>query len=316
MSAVVEFRGVSKRYGRTVALSDVTLALPARSIVGLVGRNGSGKTTLLRHATGQVLPDAGTCITFGRSASRLGRRELARIGAVHQDDPLLEWMRAEQLLEYVASFYERWDVDLQRALVASLELDVRARVGALSPGARQKLALVLATCHRPALLLLDEPLSDLDPIARQAVLAMLLDRFSSDAMTIVISSHMLRDIEPVIDRVVCLEAGRVVADDALDDLQERYAEWIVTSPAGRLPATYREAYVESARGDAQRAQLVVRDADAQRERFAAAYDATIETRALSLERIFPLLVGAARAGDETARAAAGGATSPRDGVLR
>lgn len=292
MSHAFEMRGVTKRYGRTVALADVRVAIPRRSIVGLVGRNGSGKTTLLRHVTGLVLPDEGECVTLGRPASRLGRRELTRLGAVHHEDRLLDWMRAGQLLTYVSSFYDAWDRELERSLVAELELDLLARVGTLSPGTRQKLALVLATCHHPDLLLLDEPLGDLDPIARRAVLAMLLDRFSSDDMTIVISSHMLGDIEPVVDRIVCLEGGRVVADDALDDLKERHAEWIVTSPAGRLPAEYAEPYVVSAEGDGRSARLVVREGAGHEAAFAARYEATIESRALNLDRIFRVLVGA------------------------
>jgi ABC-2 type transport system ATP-binding protein len=326
MSAAVEFRGVTKRYGATVALDDVTLAVPRRSITGLVGRNGSGKTTLLRHATGLLLPDAGECVTLGRGAAELGRAELSRIGAVHQDDPLLGWMTAGQLLQYVASFHERWDRELERSLLATLELDARARVGAMSPGTRQKLALVLATCHHPELLLLDEPLSDLDPIARQAVLAALLERFSSDDMTIIISSHMLRDIEPVVDRIVCLHEGRVTADDALDDLKERFAEWVVTSAEGRLPERFDEPYVVSSRGDRHRARLVVRDAGGAAGRaeqghaagagggaaaaaeLAARHGATVEVRPLNLEALFPLLVNGAAVDVD---AAAGGARSGR-----
>jgi ABC-2 type transport system ATP-binding protein len=299
-----EMTGVSKRFGRTVALEAVTMAVPGRSIVGLVGRNGSGKSTLLRHVTGLLLPDAGECVTLGRPAARLERAELARIGAVHQDDGLLPWMRAGQLLGYVASFYERWDHELERTLMEALEVDARARVGAMSPGNRQKLALVAATCHHPDLLLLDEPLSDLDPLARRSVLAMLLERFSSDEMTIVVSSHMLRDIEPVIDRLVCLERGRVVADEGLDGLKERYAEWIVTSAEGRLPAAFSEPYVLQSEGSAHRARLLVRDAEAQRAAFAAAHGASVEVRPLNLEGLFPLLVGAGAAGAPPAAAPA------------
>jgi ABC-2 type transport system ATP-binding protein len=292
MSHALEMRSVTKRYGRTVALEDVTVAIPARSIVGLVGRNGSGKTTLLRHATGLVLPDGGECVTLGQPASRLERSELTRLGAVHHDDRLLDWMRAGQLLTYVSSFYDAWDRDLERSLVGALDLDPLARVGTLSPGTRQKLSLVLATCHHPDLLLLDEPLSELDPIARQTVLSMLLDRFRRDDMTIVISSHMLGDIEPVVDRIVCLEGGRVVADDALDDLKERHSEWIVTSPAGRLPREFSEPYVLSSHGDGQRARLVVREGTSHESAFAARYEATIEARALNLDQLFRVLVGA------------------------
>jgi ABC-2 type transport system ATP-binding protein len=217
-----ELDHVSKRFGSTVALDDVTVAVSRHSIVGLIGRNGSGKTTLLHHVSGLVLPDSGACRTLGHPSGKLEREQLARMGVVQQHDRLLEWMRGRQLLEYVASFYTSWDRDLERRLVAELEIDVERRVGTLSPGSVQKLALVLATCHRPELLLLDEPLSDLDPVARQRVLTLLLDRFSSDDMTIVISSHMLHDIEPVIDRVLCLDAGRVVADSGLDELKEHY----------------------------------------------------------------------------------------------
>jgi ABC-2 type transport system ATP-binding protein len=288
----IELRGVTKRYGRTLALDDVALAIPGRSIVGLVGRNGSGKTTLLRHVTGLVLPDAGECRTLGVPAARLGRRELARIGAVHQEDRFLPWMTARQLLDYVGSFHARWDRELERRLLGWMEVDPGARVGALSPGSLQKLALVAATCHHPELLLLDEPLSALDPIARRTVLGLLLDRFSSDDTTIVISSHMLGDLEPVVDRIVCLEAGRVVADDALDALKERYAEWLVTSPAGRLPTEFVEPFVVSSRGDAHQALLVVRDANGARAAFEAAHGASVEERRLNLDALFPLLVGA------------------------
>jgi ABC-2 type transport system ATP-binding protein len=238
MSNAFELRQVTKRYGRTVALDAVSLAVPQRSIVGLVGRNGSGKTTLLQHVTGLVLPDSGECVTLGRPAARLDRAELVRLGVVQQHDRLLEWMRAGQLLEYVSTFYDRWDRALERSLLASLEVDPDSRVGTLSPGTLQKLALIVATCHHPDLLLLDEPLSDLDPLARQDVLALLLDRFSSADMTIVISSHMLHDIEPVIDRIICLDAGRVVADDTLDDLKERYGldlQGIFRQLVGRTP---------------------------------------------------------------------------------
>lgn len=291
MSHVCEMRGVRKRYGRTVALEDVTVAIPRRSIVGLVGRNGSGKTTFLRHVTGLVLPDSGECVTLGQPAARLGRAELSRIGATHPEDRLLEWMRAGQLLEYVSSFYERWDRDLERSLLSTLELDVQVRVGAMSPGTRQKLSLVVATCHRPELLLLDEPLGDLDPVARQEVLALLLDRFSSDEMTIVISSHMLRDIEPVVDRLICLDGGRVVADDPLDDLKERYAEWVVTADDGGLPTRYPDPFVVSAHGGGARARLVVRDPAPHEAAFATRYHATIEARPLNLEALFRVLTG-------------------------
>jgi ABC-2 type transport system ATP-binding protein len=312
----LELRGVTKRFESThpstVALADVTVAVPRRSITGLIGRNGSGKSTLLRHVTGLMLPTSGACVTLGTPTARLGSEELSRIGVVDQHAGFIDWMNVDQLVRYVASFYRAWDRVLERELLDLLDVNERGRVGAMSPGNVQRLALVLATCHHPELILLDEPLSDLDPIARQAVLALLLDRFSSDDTTIVISSHMLRDIEPVVDRIVCLHEGRVVADEEADVLKERYAEWIVTSPAGRLPARWAEPFVVSASGDDQRARLYVRDAGGAAPRFGAKYDATVEERPLSLEQIFPLLTGRSAAHMAALRAS----STPGAGAVR
>ncbi|CAN5626832.1 hypothetical protein BH23GEM9_BH23GEM9_05100 [soil metagenome] len=290
MSQAFELSGVAKRFGTRVALEAVSVVVPRRSIVGLIGRNGSGKSTLMRLVAGLYLPDAGECTTLGRRTAELGAGELSRLGLVEQHASLIPWMQAGQLLRYVSSFYPAWDSQLERRLIAELEVDPTERVSGMSPGNRQKLALVAATCHHPSLLLLDEPLSDLDPIARQSVLLMLLDRFSSHEMTIVISSHMLHDIEPVVNRIVCLDDGMVAADDDIDSLRERHEEWIVASPAGRLPARYSEPYVLAAQGDGYRARLLVRDVGAgEAVAFRAVHDATVEVRPLNLERIFPYL---------------------------
>jgi ABC-2 type transport system ATP-binding protein len=219
---IFEFQNVTKRFDRVVALDSVTLAVPQRSIIGLLGKNGSGKTTLLRHITGLHLPTSGSCETFGIPTNKLGPDELSRLGMVSQRDYFVDWMRIKQLLRYVESFYPVWDRDLENSLVESLDLDLEATVGTLSPGNAQKLALVLATCHHPQLLLLDEPLSDMDPIARSQVVEMLLGRFNDDALTMVISSHMLQDIERIVDRIVCLDRGRLIVDSPMQDLRARF----------------------------------------------------------------------------------------------
>jgi ABC-2 type transport system ATP-binding protein len=219
---VFELQNVTKRFDRVIALDAVTLAVPPRSIVGLLGKNGSGKTTLLRHVSGLHLPTSGRCETFGCSTENLGRRELSKLGIVSQRDYFIEWMHISQLLRYVESFYPVWDRELEESLVNALDLDRRASVGTLSPGNSQKLALVLAICHHPKLLLLDEPLSDMDPIARGQVVEMLLQRFNDDDLTMVISSHMLQDIERIVDRIVCLDRGRIIADAGIETLRARF----------------------------------------------------------------------------------------------
>lgn len=290
MTHPVEIRDVTKRFGKKIALESVALTLPARSLVGLVGRNGSGKTTLLRHIVGLYLPTSGECRTFGTASPDLGPAELERIGFAQQRDNFLDWMRARQLIRYVSAFYPRWDRELEEYLVSLLDIDLEARIGTASPGNVQKISLVLATCHHPELLLLDEPLSDLDPIARRDVLTVLLDRFQSDDVTMMISSHLLVDIERIVDRIVCLEKGRIVADASLDELKESFAEWMVTSREGLLPPSYDPAYVISADGDRFQARLLVRDPQSHIAQFQSAYLAQVESHALGLEAIFPLLL--------------------------
>lgn len=222
MTNAFEFRSVTKRFGKKVALDSVSLAVPPRSIIGLIGRNGSGKTTLLRHITGLYLPTSGECEALGCRTADLGAPQLSKIGAVNQHDTFIEWMKVDQFLRYIETFYTTWDRQLEAHLVKQLEVDISARIGTLSPGNSQKVGLIAATCHHPSLLLLDEPLSDLDPIVRSRTISMLLDRFSDDDLTMVISSHMLHDIERIVDRIVCLDRGRIVADAPLEDLREKF----------------------------------------------------------------------------------------------
>ena len=203
----IQMSALTKCFGDTRALDRVDWQLAAGASVGLVGRNASGKTTLLHTAVGLLLPTAGSCRTLGVEAGRLGEEELARIGLVDQEAKLLDWLTIEQHVRYVASFQPHWDVALEKRLRSELELEQNKRISALSKGMRQRLALVLAFCHHPELLLLDEPVSALDPLARQDALGLILERVIDDGATVVISSHVLHDVEKVVDRVLCLEEG-------------------------------------------------------------------------------------------------------------
>lgn len=290
MNHAFEMRGVTRRFGDTVALNDVSLGVPEGSVVGLVGRNGSGKTTLLHTAVGLILPDEGTCTTLGRDTAGLGADELGAVGFVPQESRFLAWMSVRQHLRYVAAFHEGWDADLERRLIGELELDEGARCATLSPGNQQKLAILLAVCHRPRLLVLDEPVSAMDPIAREQLLHLLLELLHEDGTSIVLSSHVLRDVERVVDRIACLDAGRVVADEELDVLKETYARWRVTSTNGWLPASFPEEWIVEQEVEAKQARLSVRAGEDERAAFTERWHATVEVEPLNLERIFPLLI--------------------------
>ncbi len=291
MSAAFELTGVSKRFGAAPALDELSLSIPEGSVVGLIGRNGCGKTTLLRLVVGLYLPTEGHCEALGCPVGKLGPDELSRIGVVHQESRFLVWMKVRQHLRYIASFYKDWDQDREQRLLKELELDQEARVGTLSPGNLQKLAIILAVCHHPKLLLLDEPMAAMDPIGREKLFEFLLDLLQEDGNTTVISSHALRDVERIVDRVVCLDGGRLLEDTSLDDLQERFARWIVTSKNGGLPDHFSEGYVLEQKGDPFRKQLLVADGASKLEAFQNKHHLEVTLQPLNLERIFPLLIG-------------------------
>ncbi len=285
-----EVSKLTKRFGDLKALDGVDLKIRPRSIVGLVGKNGSGKTTLLRHLMGLSLPSEGRSTTLGKPSEALGHEELIHIGFVPQEVRLLDWMTVGQHLDYVSCFYPRWDVDRQSRLETELELEASAPVGSLSTGNLQKLAVIIAVCHHPTLLVLDEPVSDLDPIVRGRLLQFLLEVVREDQATILVSSHVLRDVEKVVDWVVCLDHGRLVTDAALDELKERYAEWIVVSRDGELPESFSEGYVLEQEVSGREARLLVDLAGTTPAAFEGSHDVDVSVRPLNLEELFPLLL--------------------------
>ncbi len=282
---------VTKDYPGHTALDDVTLEIPAGHVVGLLGRNGAGKTTLLHLAAGLVLPTSGICHTLGQRSDQLDSPELTRLGFVMQEAKFIEWMTVAQHLDFTASFYPNWDRDLQRRLVETLEVPVTRKLADLSTGDRQKVAILLGVCHRPALLLLDEPMSSLDPIVRKRMLDVLLERLRDDGCTVVISSHLLDDVEKIVDWIVALDAGHVVENSAFDDLQESFAEWTITAPNGHPLPQFSAPFILAQQRSERLARLTVRTGEpGAAEHFAATHAVEVQCRRLNLDEMFPLLL--------------------------
>jgi ABC-2 type transport system ATP-binding protein len=282
---------LGKSFGRRAALRDISFEIPAGRVVGLLGRNGAGKSTLLNLASGLLLPTSGSCRTLGVAAADLGETELARLGVVQQEGSCLEWMSVRQHLDFVGSFYASWDRAFEQRLLADLELDPARRIALLSTGDRQKVSLLIALCHRPALLLLDEPMSALDPIVRSRLLNILIDLLRDTGCTVVISSHILTDVEKIMDWILCLHDGALVENAPYDTLLEDFAEWTLSARQGGLPARFAQAYVRDCQGGDRVVRLKVRGADADTgRRLAEAHGADLVVRPLALEEIFPLLV--------------------------
>jgi len=290
MNAIVEINQLSKFYKSKAALNNLTVTFDHQRVVGLIGQNGSGKTTLLDLIAGLLRPTRGACLTLGQDSSRLDEECLSQIGIVYQEQRFLPWMRVEQHLRYFGSFYKKWDDDRQSTLLIDLALDPKAKVGHLSGGDLQKLGIITAVCHHPRLLLLDEPLSALDPIARESLLTFILRLLDEDEVTIIVSSHALMDVERLVDWVICLNEGNLNANSSLDALQEQFAEWHVISTNGALPNPFREPWVRRQASDGRQARLVVEHSDLHLATFREKYHADVTVSRLNLEKIYPLLL--------------------------
>lgn len=208
MTAVLEASGLSKRYGRRWALSGCTLAIPAGRVAGLVGPNGAGKTTLLHLAAGLLAPTSGTIkILGGRPAA--SPAQLGRVGFVAQDAPAYAALSVAGHLRAGAWLNPNWDAGLARHRIEHLGLDPHRRAGKLSGGQRAQLALTLAIAKQPGLLLLDEPVASLDPLARREFLQSLMEVVAEHQTSVVLSSHLVADLERVCDYLIVLVASRV-----------------------------------------------------------------------------------------------------------
>jgi len=208
MSALIRASGLGKKYGRTWALRDCTLAVPEGHVVGLVGPNGAGKTTLLGLAVGLLAPTLGTIEVLGERPAA-GPAQLARVGFVAQDTPVYTRMSVADHLRLGAWLNPGWDDELARRRIGQLGLDPKQRAGSLSGGQRAQLALTLALAKRPELLILDEPLASLDPLARREFLQGLMETVAEHGTSVVLSSHLVADLERVCDYLVVLVASRV-----------------------------------------------------------------------------------------------------------
>jgi ABC-2 type transport system ATP-binding protein len=208
VSAVLQAAGLGKAYRRTWALHDCTLAIPEGRVTGLVGPNGAGKTTLLGLATGMLAPTRGTITVLGARPAA-GPAQLARVGFVAQDTPVYARMTIADHLRLGAWLNPGWDDDLARQRIGQLGLNPKQHAGSLSGGQRAQLALTLALAKRPELLLLDEPVASLDPLARREFLQGLMEAVAEHGLSVVLSSHLVADLERVCDYLIVLVASRV-----------------------------------------------------------------------------------------------------------
>jgi ABC-2 type transport system ATP-binding protein len=217
VTAVLQAGGLGRRYGRRWALSDCTLSVPRGRVVGLVGPNGAGKTTLLHLAVGLLKPTTGTIEVLGERVAGTPA-QLGRVGFVAQEAPVYPALSVADHLRLGAHLNPGWDRRLAEGRIARLGLEPGQRAGQLSGGQRAQLALTLAVAKRPELLLLDEPVASLDPLARREFLQDLMEITAEHEVSVVLSSHLVGDLERVCDHLILLAAAHVQLAGEIEDL--------------------------------------------------------------------------------------------------
>jgi ABC-2 type transport system ATP-binding protein len=226
MIAALRTEGLGHRYRRTWGLRDASVEVPPGRIVALVGPNGAGKTTLLHMAAGLLAPTTGTVEVIGDSPEK----RLDRIGFVAQDAPLWPRLRVVDVLEIGRCMNPRFDSDLANGRIAQLDIPTQARISTLSGGQRAQVALTLVLAKRPELLLLDEPLSNLDPLARREFLSSMFEFCAESGTAVLFSSHVVAELERICDFLILLRKGRVRLSGDIDEL--RQAHRVVSGPNG------------------------------------------------------------------------------------
>lgn len=229
--------GLCKQYGSKTVLDDVGLKVAPGQVLGLIGRNGAGKTTLIRCLLGLTEADQGQALVFGEKAYFISDATKARLAYVPQQPTSLGWLRVADMLAFVSRFYPAWDQAMVERLLDRWEIDRKQATAKLSPGERQRLALIRALAPRPDLLVLDEPAAALDPVARRDLLREIAVQANDMGTTILFSSHILSDLERVASHVAFLDRGRLLIDGELDGFKERFGRLQVSpSLAAKLPA--------------------------------------------------------------------------------
>ena len=219
-SAAIQASHLSKSFGAKQVINDLTFEVSPGDVIGVLGKNGAGKTTLLELMLGFTPPTGGAVSVFGHESQRLPGSVKSRVGFVPQQDELLDQVSVADQLRIIASFYARWDVDLIDRLCGEWGMNPKARIKTLSVGERQKLSILLAFGHCPDLLVLDEPVASLDPLARRQFLEQLVETSVDGSRSVVFSSHIVSDIERLANRIWILKDGRLDWQGDLDSLKE------------------------------------------------------------------------------------------------
>jgi ABC-2 type transport system ATP-binding protein len=244
----LQLQNLAKSFDGKPVLRNISVGVEQGEVIGLLGLNGAGKTTLLETSLGFCIPDDGSSAIFGQDGIEMDKATRARIGFVPQRDELLDGIKGKAWLDLVARFYDDWDHDLIDRLAVEWDVPLDTRTNKMSVGQRQKLSIISALGHHPDLIILDEPVASLDPLARRRFLKELVDIASSQTRTILFSTHIVSDLERVASRVWMMQDGAITVDADMDQLKEQFVR-IRFSHQANLPTDIEAKHLLSSRSD-------------------------------------------------------------------
>jgi ABC-2 type transport system ATP-binding protein len=224
---VIEIQALSRQFGKKYALQDIDFRVPRGIVLGLVGENGAGKTTLIKHLLGLLKAQTGTVRVFDKNPVEDPVGVLGRIGYLSENREMPQWMSVDEYIRYTRAFYPGWEKDYEQELIKSFDLDRNQLIKHLSRGQKAKVGLLVAIAYKPDLLLFDEPSSGLDPVVRRDMLTAIVRTITEESRTVVLSSHLLDEVERVADQVIMLHTGRIVLSDTLENIRLAHHQLIV-----------------------------------------------------------------------------------------
>jgi ABC-2 type transport system ATP-binding protein len=283
---VIEIHRLSRQFGATKALDEISLTISRGGVFGLIGGNGAGKTTLIKHLLGMLRAQTGTVRIFGLDPVQNPVGTLGRIGYLSEDRDLPLWMTVGQLMRYTQSFFPTWEEAYAEELREMFDLDEKAIIRTLSRGQKARAGLLVALAHRPELLVLDEPSSGLDPVVRRDILGAIIRTIADEGRTVLFSSHLLDEVERVADQVAIIHHGKLILTASMDQMKETHRRVTLrfNEPLERPPALVGAISHE---GHGVEWTYICNGESQQLRRAAESIGATVvDDAALSLDEIF------------------------------
>lgn len=259
MNAIIETRELSRRFGKHLAVKDLSMEVPTGSICALLGPNGAGKTTTIKMLMNMIRPSGGRSTVLGTDSTRLGPKEFSRIGYVSENQKLPGWMSVQDLIDYCQPMYPSWDKDFCRQLIHQFDLPLDQKIKGLSRGIKTKVSLLVSLAFRPELVVLDEPFGGLDALVRDEFIRGLLELSGSAEWTVLVASHDIDEVERLVDWICVIDHGELRVSESTASLEDRFRQCEFTlEPGQRLPEALPDSWLQP-EADGQRVRFVESD---------------------------------------------------------